>query len=207
MSAQQAAARLAETGPNVIPEQRKPGPLLIFLHQFKSPFIYVLLVAAIVSLGLGQHINAIFITLVLLINALIGTVQEYAAERAAAALKNMVPSQASVIRDGKPVSINTADVVPGDHVLLASGDKVPADIRLQSADSLRADESMLTGESIESHKQVMQASADDAPLGSRLDVCFAGTVILRGRGRGKSSPREPTPRSAGLPVTSARTMT
>jgi len=185
LSAQQAAARLTEAGLNVLPERQGPGPLLIFIHQFKSPFIYVLFVAAAVSLGLGQTVNAVFITIVLLINALIGTIQEYAAERAAAALKEMVPSQTTVIRDGKSIRIDTAMVVPGDHVLLASGDKVPADIRLSSAHNLHTDESMLTGESVESHKQVLPASPDDAPPGDRLDVCFAGTVILRGRGVGE----------------------
>ena len=144
LSTEQAAIRLAETGPNILPEWHKPGPLLIFLHQFKSPFIYVLFVAAIVSLGLGQTVNAIFITIVLLINALIGTIQEYAAERAAAALKKMVPSRTTVIRNGKAIKIDTASVVPGDLVLLVSGDKLPADLRLSSAHNLRADESMLS---------------------------------------------------------------
>jgi len=139
----------------------------------------------VVSLGLGQTINAVFITVVLLINAVIGTIQEYEAERAAAALKKMVPSEATVIRDGASIRVGTATVVPGDHVLLASGDKVPADMRLSAAHDLHADESMLTGESIESHKQVLPVSADDAPLGDRLDVCFAGTVIMRGRGEGE----------------------
>ena len=184
LSTAQAAAALAESGSNELPEQKKSGPLQIFIHQFQSPFIYVLLAAAVVSLGLGQTVNAIFITIVLFINALIGTVQEYAAERAAAALKEMVPTQATVVRDGKPIRIDTINIVPGDHVLLASGDKVPADIRLSTAHNLHADESMLTGESIESHKQLMQASLDEAPPSDRLDVCFAGTVILRGRGEG-----------------------
>jgi len=176
---------LIEQGLNVLPERRKSGPLSIFLNQFKSPFIYVLFAAAIVSLGLGQTVNAIFITLVLLINALIGTIQEYAAERAAAALKKMVPSKASVIRDGKTTQIDTSNIVAGDYVLLASGDKVPADIRLVAAHNLQADESMLTGESIDSHKLSSHISAEDTPLSERLDICFAGTVILRGRGEGK----------------------
>jgi len=121
LTAQQAAARLAEAGPNVLPERERPGPLLIFIQQFKSPFIYVLIAAAVVSQVLGQTINAIFITAVLLLNALIGAIQEYAAERAAAALKQMVPSEATVIRDGRSIRVDTATVVPGDQVLLASG--------------------------------------------------------------------------------------
>ena len=184
LSEEDAAERLITAGLNVLPDRKKPGPLLIFIYQFKSPFIYVLFAAAIISLGLGQTINAIFIGIVLLINALIGTIQEYAAERAAAALKEMVPTQATVIRNGKPISVDTSNVVPGDYVLLASGDKVPADIRLLSAHNLHADESMLTGESVESHKQTTQPSQETTPLADRLDICFAGTVILRGRGEG-----------------------
>jgi len=185
LSTQEAATRLAESGPNVLPERRRPGPLLIFIRQFKSPFIYVLFAAALVSLGLGQTINAIFIVIVLLLNASIGTIQEYAAQRAATALKKMVPSKATVVRDGRSIQIDTSTLVPGDYVLLSSGDKVPADICLLSAHNLHADESMLTGESIETHKQISQLYTDNAPLADRLNICFAGTVILRGRGEGQ----------------------
>ena len=120
-----AADRLQQFGPNELPEHKPPGLLLIFLTQFRSPFIYVLLVAAIVSWVLGQTVNSIFIFAVLIINALIGTVQEYSAERAAAALRKMVPYRTSVIRDGKTVIINTADIVPGDYVLLVSAGRHP----------------------------------------------------------------------------------
>jgi len=185
LSTQEAATRLAETGLNVLPERRRPGPLLIFIRQFKSPFIYVLFAAALVSLGLGQTINAVFIVIVLLLNATIGTVQEYAAQRAATALKKMVPSRATVVRDGRSIQIDTSTLVLGDYVLLSSGDKVPADICLLSAHNLHADESMLTGESSESHKQVSRPGIDDAPLADRLNICYAGTVILRGRGEGE----------------------
>ena len=185
LSTAEAATRLQEAGPNVLPERRRPGPLLIFIRQFKSPFIYMLFAAAIVSLGLGQTVNAIFIVIVLLLNATIGTIQEYAAQRAATALKKMVPSRATVVRDGRSIQVDTSSLVVGDYVLLSSGDKVPADIRLLSAHNLHADESMLTGESIESHKHVLQKNVDDAPLADRLNICFAGTVILRGRGEGE----------------------
>lgn len=184
LSTAEADTILDKTGLNELPEQQKPGPVKIFIHQFQSPFIYVLLAAALVSLALGQTINAVFITIVLFLNALIGTIQEYAAERAAEALKEMVPSQATVVRDGKAIRIDTINIVVGDYVLLASGDKVPADIRLSTAYNLHADESLLTGESIESHKQTIPVSLDDAPLSERLDVCFAGSVIIRGRGEG-----------------------
>ena len=185
LSTEQAALRLSEAGANVLPEKKTAGFLIVFARQFKSPFVYVLLFAALLSLGLGQTINAIFIAIVLLINALIGTVQEYSAERAAAGLKNMVPAQTTVIRDGKPSRIVTSLVVPGDIVLLASGDKVPADLHLISTYNLHVDESMLTGESIESHKNATQISLGNTPLADRIDTCFAGTVILRGRGEGE----------------------
>ena len=180
-----AADRLEQFGPNELPERKPPGLLRIFLEQFRSPFVYVLLVAAIVSWLLGQTVNSIFIFAVLIINALIGTVQEYSAERAAASLKKMVPYQATVIRDGKTVVINTADIVPGDHVLLVPGDRVPADIRLSAVQDLQVDESMLTGESVATVKDDSVVMPDDAPLGDRSDVCFAGTVIMRGRGEGE----------------------
>lgn len=179
-----AAERLARYGPNTLPEAKADGLLKIFLRQFGSPFIYVLLVAALVSLALGQRINGLFIFLVLLLNAVIGTVQEYSAARAAAALRGMVPYRATVVRDGRVLTVDTAAVVPGDHVLLASGDRVPADLHLVQADELQVDESMLTGESLAGVKDCTADSAPDAPLCERDDCCFAGTVILRGRGAG-----------------------
>ena len=185
MTSSQAATRLLEAGPNELPERKPPGLLRIFISQFKSPFVYVLLAAALVSWALGQTINSFFIFVVLFINALIGTVQEYSAERAAAALRKMVPFHATVIRDGRTAVINTTDMVPGDYVLLASGDRVPADIRLSAVQELLVDESMLTGESMATVKDDNVRMPDDAPLGDRADVCFAGTVIMNGRGEGE----------------------
>jgi magnesium-transporting ATPase (P-type) len=180
----QAAERLLEYGLNALPEHKPPGLPGIFFCQFKSPFVYVLFAAAIVSWGLGQTVNSFFIFVVLLINALIGTVQEFSAERAAAALRNMVPYRATVVRDSRTVVVNTADIVPGDYVLLASGDRVPADIRLSVVQDMLVDESMLTGESMATVKDDSVRMPDDAPLGDRSDVCFAGTVIMSGRGEG-----------------------
>ncbi|MDH3830107.1 MAG: HAD-IC family P-type ATPase [Gammaproteobacteria bacterium] len=184
ITSSEAAVRLLESGPNELPERKPPGLPRIFLSQFKSPFIYVLFAAAVVSWALGQTINSFFIFVVLLINALIGTIQEYSAERAAAALRKMVPFRATVVRDGKAMIINTADIVCGDYVLLASGDRVPADIRMSAAQDLLVDESMLTGESMATVKDDSVRMPDDAPLGDRSDVCFAGTVIMSGRGAG-----------------------
>lgn len=181
----EAQARLDKFGPNSLPEPEKPGLLAIFIHQYKSPFIYVLLAAALVSFVLGQYINCVFIFLVLLLNASIGAFQEYAAQKAALGLEKMVPRRASVIRDGKVVTIDASEVVPGDLALLVSGDKIPADIRLLDSHELQVDESMLTGESIAVDK-IAGAESDGALApGDRLDMAFAGTMILRGRARGE----------------------
>jgi len=185
LGSREARARLVKDGPNVLPERKSSGPLIIFAGQFKSAFIYMLLAAAVVSWLLGQQVNSYFIFAVLVINALIGTVQEYSAARAAAALRKMVPYHATVIRDGRSMRIDTADVVIGDYVQLVSGDRVPADIVLRRTQELQVDESMLTGEALASVKQTTVQLPDDAPLGDRSDTCFAGTVVLRGRAEGE----------------------
>ena len=181
LTCEDATERLRIHGANVLPEKKPSSIFLVFALQFKSSFIYVLLIAAIVSYGLGQTINAWFILAVLFINALIGTIQEYSAERAAAALKKMVPSSTTVIRDGKTIKINSANVVPGDYVQLVSGDKIPADIRLISAQNLHIDESMLTGESLAAYKADQIAEDNN----TTVNQCFAGTVVLSGRGMGE----------------------
>ncbi|MCW8910859.1 MAG: HAD-IC family P-type ATPase [Gammaproteobacteria bacterium] len=185
LSSAEAKKRLDRYGPNILPEQKTPGVFFIFLSQFKSPFIYVLLIAALISFGLGQTINAYFIIGVLFINASIGTIQEYSAEQAAAALKKMVPSFANVIRDGKAIRLTTASVVPGDILLLAPGDKVPADIKLSWSYELKIDESMLTGESVAREKTPTDQTDKSIPSIERQDICYAGTVVMHGRGTGE----------------------
>lgn len=185
LTTEEAQKRLAHYGPNVLPEPKLPGPAVIFLRQFLSPLIYILLAAAVVSLFAGEHIDAIFIFAVLLINAAIGTVQEYSAQREAAALKKMVPSSAAVKRDGVLQRIEARDVVPGDLVYLETGDKVPADIKLSGTRGLHVDESLLTGESVPVVKDHKKTSDADTPLGDRLDAVFAGTNVVRGRAHGE----------------------
>ena len=179
-----AAEKLAVLGPNRLPEPKAPGPLKIFFTQFRSPFIYVLLAAAVVSVGLGHSINAVFIFLVLLLNAVIGTVQEYSAQRAAAALKNMVPHTALVVRDGAEQKIPADQLVPDDLVMIASGDRIPADIRLISAHGLQVDESMLTGESLPVLKSGNNAGDGELLATERKNVGYAGSTVNRGRGTG-----------------------
>ena len=185
LSQVEAQNRLLQNGPNQLPEAKHPGLLKIFVRQFKSPFIYVLLVAAVVSLGLGQYVNSVFILVVLLLNSTIGSAQEYAAERAASGLKKMVPHRATVLRDGKPVVINSTEIVQGDVVLLASGDKIAADLKLIHSMELIIDESMLTGESLAAEKDSEFSGKVEMPVADRLDMAYAGTVVLRGRGRGE----------------------
>lgn len=184
LTAAEAQAQLERYGPNRLPQAKTTGVVMVFLHQFLSPFIYILMIAAAVSLAVGQLPSAIFIVAVLLLNACIGAVQEFSAERSAAALRDMVRGSARVMRDGHVISVDIEEIVPGDLVLLASGDRTPADIRLTDTDGLCVDESMLTGESLAVEKDADEISEADAPLAERHDRCFAGTIVTRGRGQG-----------------------
>ncbi|WP_404364482.1 cation-translocating P-type ATPase [Marinobacter sp.] len=185
LSRQEASARLEKFGYNRLPAPPMPGLVELFARQFLSPFIYILLIASGVSFALGQTPSGVFILIVLLINAIIGTVQEFSAQKAAAALKQMMKGTAHVLRDGQIVTVEVEEIVPGDVVLLSSGDKVPADIQLLSASSLAVDESMLTGESLAVAKNAGAPSDDSTPLTERVDQCFAGSIITHGRGRGR----------------------
>lgn len=194
----QAGERLKKYGENSLPEKKSDGPFLIFFRQFTNPFVYVLIAAAAVSYGLDHKINTTFILIVLLINATIGTIQEYSAQRAATALRKMVPQKATVIRDGITRTINAIELVPGDIVLLVSGDRVPADLQLLQCHDLLIDESILTGESAAATKQVSEDDqAGDAespvrntqdsviPLSEQSSRVFAGTTVTHGRAQGR----------------------
>lgn len=180
----EAEARLARFGPNELPHAKVAGPLLVFLCQFKSPLIYVLLAAALVSLVLGDWEDSAFIGVVLVINAIIGAIQEYNAQKSAAALNQLTVSRALVVRDGEEFEINAARMVPGDIVLLETGVRVPADLRLINANMLEIDESLLTGESHAVTKNPERQLAAEASLADRVNMAFAGTLVSRGRGRG-----------------------
>lgn len=181
LTQEEAEEKLKTFGPNRLPELSMAGPMLIFMRQFLSPFIYILLIAAIVSFLLGQIPSGTFILAVLLLNAIIGTIQEYSAQRSAAALRNMVKGETHVIRDGIGRTINVEEVVPGDLVILSSGDKVPADVQLLSSQNLAIDESQLTGESLAVSKNAHAKVAEDAPLSERVNQCFASSIITHGR--------------------------
>ncbi len=177
----EAAARLERLGPNALPQAHPPGLGRVFLRQFASPLIYVLLAAALLSLVIREWSDALFIFAVLLINALIGTVQEYSAQRAAVALRQLVTTNARVLREGDSYEIDARELVPGDIVLLESGDRVPADLRLISAHDLQIDESLLTGESLAVSKDAQGVLEAGTVLGDRLNMSFAGSMVIRGR--------------------------
>ena len=180
----EAERRRALYGPNRLPRERLAGVGEIFLRQFLSPLIYVLLAAAAVSAFLAEWSDAGFIFAVLCINAVIGTVQEYSAQRSAAALRELVVTRARVIRGGESYELDAEALVPGDVVFLESGDKVPADLRLFQVHALQVDESLLTGESLPVSKHPEAVLSMDAPLGDRSNMAFAGTLVVRGRARG-----------------------
>jgi len=184
LSRNEAALRLGQYGYNSLPQVKMDGIGKVFLRQFISPLIYVLLAAAVLSLAIKEWSDAGFITAVLIINAVIGTIQEYSAQRAATALQELVTTRCHILRDGDTYEINAQDLVPGDIVLLESGDKVPADMRLLQCHDLEVDESLLTGESLPVLKDSAAVLLQDVSLGDRLNMLFTGTLVGRGRARG-----------------------
>ena len=184
LSPAQAADRLLEHGPNQLPEPKARGPLIRFLAQFHSLLIYVLLAAAGVTALLGHWIDTSVILAVVLVNAVIGFLQEGKAEAALAAIKDMLAPKANVWRDGRRITLPGEAVVPGDIVLLEPGDRVAADLRLiEARGGLRLQEAVLTGESVPVDKSP-DAAPIDASLGDRHSMAFSGTMVASGQGRG-----------------------
>jgi magnesium-transporting ATPase (P-type) len=183
LTAQEAARRLSEYGPNRLAPPRRRGPVLRFLLQFHNVLIYVLLGAAAITAGLGHWVDTGVILGVVVINAVIGFIQEGKAEAALAAIRKMLSLSAHVLREGRRATIPAEDLVPGDVVLLESGDKVPADLRLLELKNLRVEEAALTGESEPAEKSA-DAVALDAALGDRFCMAYAGTLVTFGQARG-----------------------
>jgi len=180
----EAARRVAVHGPNVIAEGRRRGWRRMLLDQFTDLMIVILLVAAIISGFIGDVVDTVVILAIVVLNAIVGFVQEYRAERAIAALKQMAALHAHVIRGGQPSIIAAADLVPGDIVLLEAGNVVPADLRLVEAHTLKTEEAALTGESQPVDKRVAALPEADLPLGDRRNMAYKGTLVTYGRGRG-----------------------
>ncbi|MFO1039822.1 MAG: HAD-IC family P-type ATPase [Geminicoccaceae bacterium] len=179
----EAQRRLSETGPNRLPAPARVGPLRRFLLQFHNLLIYVLLGAAGVTAALGDLVDTLVILAVVLINAVIGFVQEGRAESALDAIRRMLSAEATVLRDGRAQTVPAESLVPGDIVRLQSGDRVPADLRLVAVKRLLVDEASLTGESLTVEKAVEPVAAA-AALADRTSVAFSGTVVAQGTATG-----------------------
>jgi calcium-translocating P-type ATPase len=179
----EARRRLAVAGPNELQEAPPTSPLVTFVDQFRSPLIYILLVAAAVTAALGEVVDTVAIALILLLNAVIGFVQERRAERSVDALRHLLVVAARVIRDGHEHQLPSRDVVPGDLVVLETGARVPADVRLAHVVDLHVDESMLTGESDAVLKDTRPVSAA-VGLADRTCLAYAGSTVARGRAHG-----------------------
>ncbi len=180
----EASNRLIKYGLNSLPRQASPPLWVVLGRQFKSPLIYILVVAAVVSALIGDLTDAIFIAMVLLLNAIIGGTQEWRAEQSAQALQKLLQFHTTVEREGDLIEVVAEQIAPGDVVWLESGDRVPADIRLLMAHGLEVDESLLTGESLAVLKDPVWSGNLQSLLTDRRNMVHAGSTIFRGRGKG-----------------------
>jgi len=183
LSGAESARRLIEAGPNELQAPRRISPWAIFFEQFKSVIVLILIVAVGLSVFLGHSLEAIAIGVIVLFATLLGFIQEYRAERALEALRQMAAPTATVLRDGKEIEILSRELVAGDIILLRTGDKIPADARLIEAINLQTDEATLTGESVPVEKHTSPLSNGELPIGDRKNMVFAGTAATYGRGR------------------------
>ncbi|RBP99594.1 cation-translocating P-type ATPase [Bifidobacterium xylocopae] len=183
LSSAEAARRMDIFGPNTLAQGESKSKWKLILEQFTSPLIAVLVVCGVITVFLGHYVDAGAIFLVLILNAIIGYVQESKADKAVEALTSLASPTTRVLRDGGAATIDASDLVPGDLVLLESGDRVPADLRLIDAIHLKVNESMLTGESEDARKGT-EPVEEDAALGDRRNVAFSGTMVTSGRGQG-----------------------
>jgi Ca2+-transporting ATPase len=173
-------ARRKKTGRNRLPEEKPESIFAVFLRQFQSILVYIILGAMVISFSLGHHNDAIFIVIVLLINAAVGTLQEYRAERTLLLLQKTVELRARVVRNSRKEEVAAPELVPGDIIVLEAGDKVPADARLIEARGLEVNEAALTGESMTVGKDVQIILPERTPLAERKNMVYTGTLIERG---------------------------
>ena len=183
LTAAEAEARLREYGPNIVSRGKRKNHLLMFLKQFTDPLVVVLLGAAGVTFALADYVDTGVILAVVIINAVIGFIQEEKAETAIESLSKLLTVDAAVLRDGVTIRVPAETLVPGDIVLLASGDKVPADLRVIQERNLHIDESILTGESAPVSKSAAAVKPED-PVSDRVCMAYSGTLITSGSGRG-----------------------
>ena len=184
LSSAEAKARLTQVGGNELKEQPRAGFLALLWDQFNNYLVIVLIVAAFVSLALGEYVDSLAIMIIVVLNAVIGVIQESKAEQALEALQKMSAPRAEVIRDGEIAIVPGREVVPGDIVILEAGNYVPADLRLVESVNLKIEEASLTGESVPVEKNAAVVLEGDAALGDRRNLAFMGTLITYGRGKG-----------------------
>ncbi|RPI38500.1 MAG: cation-translocating P-type ATPase, partial [Methanoregulaceae archaeon] len=175
--------RLRIHGKNSLREAKKKSVVMLFFQQFTSLLILILIIAAVISGLFGEWADAVAILIIVLLNGVIGFIQEYRAEKALESLKRMTASHSQVIRGGMTLTLETSGLVPGDMVLIAEGDKVPADARLVEVVGLEANEATLTGESVPDPKDAHRVLDPGTPLSERANMVYQGTVITHGRGR------------------------
>ncbi len=184
LSAKEVQKRKKEWGSNIIQEKKQKGIIELLLDQFRDFMVLVLLAATLISGLLGEYTDAVVIIVIVIINALLGFVQEYRAERSFAALKRLSAPRGTVLRDGILVEVPSEEVVPGDILLLKAGDRTCADVRLVSVKGLLVDESPLTGESVASEKEIVVLRNFPSSPGDAANMAFSGTLIKEGEGRG-----------------------
>lgn len=184
LSSDEAKLRLERYGPNELKEEKRKTPFMMLLDQFKDLLIIILLIAAIIAGIVGKPIDVAAIVAIVILNAIIGFIQEYRAEKVMAALKKMAAPSATVLRDGLPTTIPTSKIVPGDIVLLEAGQIVPADMRLIEIANLKIEEAALTGESVPVEKHTAVLEDETLPIGDRKNMAYQGTTVTYGRGKG-----------------------
>lgn len=183
LSSNEARKRILEAGYNELPDAQRDGYAAIFLSQFKSPLIYILAMAGTVVFFMGEFMDALVIAFVLLFNATIGTVQEGKAQNTFLALKKFIKGRATVLRGGEETIISDREVVPGDVIVLREGEKVPADARIIFSNSLKVNESALTGESMPKFKTTKTMGKTDLSIMNRENMAYKGTVVISGNGK------------------------
>ena len=180
----EASRRLADYGPNELQAAQRVTPWALLFEQFKNIFVLILLIAVLLSAFLGHRVEAVAIAVIVLFAILLGFVQEFRAERAIEALRKMAAPTAALLREGEELNLPARELVPGDIILLRSGDRVPADARLVEAVNLQVEEAALTGESVPAEKHIAPLGPGELAVGDRKNMVHAGTLVTYGRGRG-----------------------
>jgi len=183
LAAEEVRARIGKFGSNTLPTKKPVAVWEVTLRQFKSPLIYILMIASLISFGIGEFTDGSFILAVITVNAIIGTLQEWKAEKSAQALQALLRIMAHVRRERHVTTVDAGEIVPGDVIVLNEGDRVPADIRILHESSLKVDESLLSGESLPVEKDAA-VLPEPTPFMSRVNVVYAGSTVVSGKARG-----------------------